>query len=210
MSCVLIADDHVLVRAGCRRYLEAEPDITRLGEAATGIEVLNQLRAEHWDLVLLDIRMPDLNGLDVLRHVALSHPKVRVLVLSGLPEEQYARNVIRAGAYGYISKTVAAAEIVAAIRLVLSGRRYVSATLAQAIAADLNSASEQPPHSQLSSREFQIFCKIAVGTGVSKIADELSLSVKTVSTYRARMMEKLEFSTNADVTAYAYRNKLFT
>jgi DNA-binding NarL/FixJ family response regulator len=146
--------------------------------------------------------------LDVLRRIGESHPKVRVLVMSGLPESQYAGNVIRAGAYGYISKDGSGADILAAVRRVLGGRRHVSAALAEAMADDLQTDSVQPLHSRLSSREFQIFCKIAVGTGVSAIASELSLSVKTVSTYRARMMEKLAFATNADVTAYAYRNQL--
>jgi len=208
MSSVLIADDHALVRAGCRQYLEIDPEITRVGEAATGLEVLEMLKSEVWDLVLLDIHMPKLNGLDVLRRIGENHPKVRVLVMSGLPEAQYAGNVIRAGAYGYISKDGSGADILAAVRRVLGGRRHVSAALAEAMADDLNSDSAQPLHSRLSSREFQIFCKIAVGTGVSAIASELSLSVKTVSTYRARMMEKLAFATNADVTAYAYRNHL--
>ncbi len=208
MSSVLIADDHALVRAGCRQYLEAEPDITRVGEAVTGIEVLEQLARESWDLVLLDIHMPKLNGLDALQRIGESHPKVRVLMMSGLPEAQYARNVMRAGAHGYISKDGSGTEIVAAVRRVLAGRRYISAAVAAVMADELELDAAQPLHSQLSSREFQIFCKIAVGIGVSAIASELRLSVKTVSTYRARMMEKLAFRTNADVTAYAFRNEL--
>lgn len=208
MSSVLIADDHALVRAGCRQYLEAEPDITRVGEAGSGIEVLEQLAGGPWDLVLLDIHMPKLNGLDALRRIGERHPRVRVLMMSGLPEAQYARNVMRAGAHGYISKDGSGIEIVAAVRRVLSGRRYVSAALAHVMADELEPDPDQPLHSQLSSREFQIFCKIAVGIGVSAIATELSLSVKTVSTYRARMMEKLAFRTNAEVTAYAFRNEL--
>ena len=208
MSSVLIADDHALVRAGCRRYLEAEPEITRIGEAATGIEVLEKLGAEGWDLVLLDIHMPKLNGLDVLRRIGESHPRVRVLMMSGLPEAQYALNVMRAGAHGYISKEGSGPEILAAVRQVLCGRRYISAAVAHAIADQLNPAADEPLHTRLSSREFQIFCKIAVGKGVSAIAGELDLSVKTVSTYRARMMEKLAFQTNADVTAYAFRHEL--
>jgi DNA-binding NarL/FixJ family response regulator len=209
MSSVLIADDHAIVRAGCVQYLAAEPGITRLGEAATGLDVLERLGTEHWDLVLLDIHMPKLSGLDALRQIVTSHPDVRVLVMSGLPEAQYARNVIRAGAHGYVSKDGTGAEMVAAVHVVLAGRRYVSTALALSMAGEPAVDSDQPLHSQLSSREFEIFCKIAVGTGVSAIASELKLSVKTVSTYRARMMEKLAFNTNADVTAYAFRNQLF-
>ena len=209
MSSVLIADDHAIVRAGCIEYLAAEPGITRVGEAANGVDVLEKLQTERWDLVLLDIHMPKLGGLDVLRQIIESHPKIRVLVMSGLPEAQYARNVIRAGAYGYLSKEGSAAEMLSAVRMVLSGRRYISAALALSMAGENTAESEEPLHSRLSSREFEIFCKIAVGTGVSAIASELKLSVKTVSTYRARMMEKLAFRSNADVTAYAFRNQLF-
>ena len=208
MSSVLIADDHALVRAGCRQYLEADSEITRVGEAATGIEVLDQLDAAQWDLVLLDIHMPQLSGLDALQRIGTRHPKVRVLVMSGLPAAQYAPNVMRAGAHGYISKDGSGAEIVAAVRQVLSGRRYLSPALDPAMYGDCAHEAQPALHSQLSAREFQVFCKIAVGIGVSAIANELSLSVKTVSTYRARMMEKLAFGTNADVTSYAFRNSL--
>jgi DNA-binding NarL/FixJ family response regulator len=208
MSRVIIADDHAVVRAGYRQFLEEEPDITQIGEAASGNEVLDRLRAEHWDALLLDIHMPDRGGLDILRRVSSGYPRVRVLVISGLPEEQYARNVLQAGASGYLSKNTAPEELLKAVRLILAGRRYISASLAEVLASDLNNDSEGPLHSRLSAREFQIFCKLARGSRGSDIADELHLSVKTVSTYRSRILEKMTFKSNADITAYSLRNGL--
>jgi two-component system invasion response regulator UvrY len=210
MSRVLIADDHAVVRAGYRQFLEADPSITEVGEAASGSETLDALRRKEWDLLLMDIHMPDRSGLDILKHVTTGYPDVRVLIMSGLPEEQYARNVLRAGASGYLSKGGSADELLKAVRLVLSGRRYVSASLAESMAADLENPRDQnqPPHTNLSTREFQIFRKLAAGAGVSEIAKELSLSVKTVSTYRSRILEKMGFKSNADITGYALRNGL--
>jgi len=208
LTRILIADDHAVVRAGIRQFLEGESNIKEIGEAATGNETLDQLRAGKWDLVLLDIFMPDRSGLDILRHIQVGHPKVKVLVLSGLPEQQYAINVLRAGACGYLAKDSAPEELLKAVNNVLAGRRYVSAALAEILVADLDSDPNKPLHTRLSTREFQIFCKIAGGRGVSDIANELSLSVKTVSTYRSRILEKMSFKTNADVTSYALRNGL--
>jgi two-component system, NarL family, invasion response regulator UvrY len=210
MSRVLIADDHAVVRAGYKQFLEADPSIMEVGEAASGSEALDALRRREWDLLLMDIHMPDRSGLDVLKHVTSGHPQVRVLIMSGLPEEQYARNVLRAGASGYLSKGGSPDEFLKAVRLVLTGRRYVSATLAESMAEALENPNDQnkPIHSALSAREFQIFRKLASGVCASQIADELSLSVKTVSTYRTRVLEKMSFSSNADLTAYAIRNGL--
>lgn len=208
MSRVLIADDHAVVRAGFRQFLEADSSITAIGEAATGSETLDQLRKQAWDMVLLDIHMPDRSGLDILRHIQTGHPSVKVLVMSGLPEQQYAVNVLRAGASGYLSKDSAPEELMKAVRTVLAGRRYVSAALAEMLAADLGGDPDKPMHARLSTREFQIFCKLAAGRGVSDIALELSLSVKTVSTYRSRILEKMNFRANADITSYALRNGL--
>ena len=148
------------------------------------------------------------SGLDILRHIQTGHPGVRVLVISGLPEQQYAVNVLRAGASGYLSKDSAPEELMKAVRTVLSGRRYVSAALAEILVADLDGDPDKPLHARLSTREFQIFCKLAAGRGVSDIANELSLSVKTVSTYRSRILEKMSFNANADITSYALRNGL--
>ena len=209
MARILIADDHAVVRAGYRQFLEADSAITEIGECDSGSAALDALRRQKWDLLLMDIHMPDRSGIDILRHVVSGYPEVRVLIMSGLPEEQYARNVLRAGARGYLPKDGSAEEFMKAIRLVLSGRRYVSATLAEQMAGELSEkAKDVPLHAQLSEREFQIFCKIAGGATVSSIATELSLSVKTVSTYRTRVLEKMQFTSNADLTAYALRNGL--
>jgi DNA-binding NarL/FixJ family response regulator len=210
MSRILIADDHAVVRAGYRQFLEADPSITEVGEAASGDETLDALRRGQWDLLLMDIHMPDRSGLDILKHVSASFPDIRVLIMSGLPEEQYARNVLRAGASGYLSKDGSPEELLRAVRLVLKGRRYISAALAESIAADLDNSSDQngPLHTSLSTREFQIFCKLAAGMAVNRIANELSLSIKTVSTYRGRVLEKMGFKSNADITTYALRNGL--
>jgi DNA-binding NarL/FixJ family response regulator len=189
----LIADDHAVVRAGFKQFLENDSSITAIGEASTGSETLDQLRKQSWDLVLLDIHMPDRSGLDILRHIQTGHPNVKVL---------------RAGASGYLSKDSAPEELMKAVRTVLSGRRYVSAALAEILVADLDGDPDKPMHARLSTREFQIFCKLAAGRGVSDIANELSLSVKTVSTYRSRILEKMNFTANADITSYALRNGL--
>jgi two-component system invasion response regulator UvrY len=208
MARVLIADDHAVVRQGYRQYLESDPTITDIGEAASGTETLEALRREQWDLLLMDIHMPDRSGLDILRHVSQGHPEVRVLIVSGLPEEQYARNVLRAGASGYLSKGGSLEEFLRAIRRVLSGRRYISTALAESMIEDLQNPKDAnaPVHSSLSTREFQIFCKLAHGAAINRIAEELHLSVKTVSTYRARILEKMGFKSNADITAYALRH----
>jgi DNA-binding NarL/FixJ family response regulator len=208
MTRVLIADDHVLVRAGLRQFLQDSGRFTAIGEAATGAQTLDMLREGDYDLLILDINMPDRGGLDILRHVRAGHPGIRVLVLSGYPERQYAVNVLKAGASGYLSKESAPEELLKALGLVLAGKRYVSAGLAEQLVSELDSDHDRPLHAGLSEREFQIFCKIAAGQSVSEIAGELSLSVKTVSTYRTRVLEKMCFKSNADITSYALRNGL--
>jgi len=210
MSKVLIADDHAVVRAGYKQFLEVERSITEIGEASSGNEALAQLRRRNWDLLLMDIHMPDRSGIDILRHVSTGYPNVRVLIMSGLPEEQYARNVLRAGARGYLSKGGSPEELLNAVRTVLKGNRYVSATLAESMAADLERPHDQnqPPHTALSSREFQIFRKLSAGAPLTGIAKELSLSVKTVGTYRSRILEKMAFKSNAELTGYALKNGL--
>jgi DNA-binding NarL/FixJ family response regulator len=195
-----------MVRTGIRQYLEEEPAFKEIGEAGSGRETLDKLRAGQWDLVILDINMPDRSGLDVLRHIHSANPGVRVLIVSGFPERQYALNVLRAGASGYLPKDSPPEELLKAVKAVLAGRRYVSATLAELLVADLDHDADKPLHDRLSEREFQIFCKIAAGRAVSEIANELCLSVKTVSTYRSRILEKMSFETNADMTSYALRN----
>jgi two-component system, NarL family, invasion response regulator UvrY len=205
---VLIADDHAMIRTGLRHYLEQDRLIDAIGETATGADTLQRLREGHWDLVILDINMPDRNGIDVLLHIRLDHPNVRVLVMSGFPENQYAINVLRAGALGYLAKDQAPEEFMRAVHTVLAGRRFVSAALSEMLVAALERPTDQRLHAALSQREFQILCKLAVSRSIAQIAEELSVSPKTISTYRARVLEKMNLDTNADLTTYALRNRL--
>lgn len=207
MARVLIADDHALFRAGLRQFLVQLLPGDDFGEAASGNETMACLQTQAWDLLVLDINMPDRGGLDILRYVRAGHPGTRVLVLSGYPERQYAMNVLRAGASGYVAKDAAPDEIAKAVRTVLQGRRYVSDNLADLLLRDLD-RGDKPLHSVLSEREFQIFGKLAAGRSVSEIGRELCLSVKTVSTYRTRVLDKMGMTSNADLTTYALRNEL--
>lgn len=208
MAKVLIADDHAVVRAGLRQFLEEDPSITEIGDASTGREALEALRTGGWDLLILDINMPDRSGLDILSHIRAAGYSTRVLVMSGLPERQYALNVLRAGARGYLSKEGAPDELLKAVRAILDGRRYVSPALAELLVSELDQDTDKPLHARLSEREFQVLCKLAAGRAVSDIAGELCLSVKTVSTYRTRVLDKMHLETNADLTTYALRNGL--
>jgi len=208
MAKVLIADDHALVRAGLRQFLEQDPQVTEIGEAISGSNTLDMLRSKQWDLLLLDIFMPDRSGLDILARVRALHPNTRVLVLSGYPERQYAISVLRSGANGFLSKESAPEELSKAVKTVLSGRRYVSAALADFLVSDMDADVTKPLHAALSEREFQTLCKLAAGRSVSEIANELCISVKTVSTYRSRILQKTSFKTNADLTSYALRTGL--
>lgn len=208
MIRILIADDHAIVRAGLRQFISDQADMSVAGEAATGAETVSLVRAEPYDVVLLDISMPDRNGVDTLKQLKQIRPEMPVLMLSAHAEEQYAVNLLRAGAAGYVSKDSASTQLVSAIRTVAHGRKYVSQDLAQQLADGVSGHGDEPLHAQLSQREFQIFCKLASGMPVSKIAKELFLSVKTVSTYRSRVLEKMGMKTNADLTYYAIKNKL--
>jgi len=208
MTRVLIADDHALVRAGLRQYLQQNGRFASIAEASSGSQTLDMLRGARFDLLILDINMPDRGGLDILKHVRASYPETRVLVLSAYPERQYAVNVLKAGASGYLSKESAPDELMKAVGQVMAGKRYVSSSLAELLVSELDTDHEKPLHAGLSEREFQIFCKLASGQSVSEIASELSLSVKTVSTYRTRVLEKMSFKSNADITSYALRNGL--
>lgn len=210
MLRILIADDHAVVRAGYREFLEADPSVTIVGEAASGREALKSLQQKEWDLLLLDINMPDQGGLDILQHVASHHPAVRVLVMSGLSEELYARNVIRAGAKGFVSKGSAPEEFLKAVSVVVRGGRYVSAALAESLAANLENRDDRDAalYATLSTREFQLLRKIAAGIPIGRIAKEMALSLKTVSNYRARLLKKMDLNSNAGITTYARRNGL--
>jgi two-component system, NarL family, invasion response regulator UvrY len=208
MASVLIADDHAMIRAGLRHYLEQDRSLRTIGETSTAAETLRQLSSAHWDLVILDINMPDRSGLDVLRDIRARHPATIVLMMSVFAEKQYAVNVLRAGAAGYLAKDKAPEEFSRAVRTVLAGRRFISTTLSEVLDSAPEESSGEPLHAVLSQREFQILCKLAVGRSVTEIAHELSLSVKTVSTYRMRLLEKMHLDTNADLTTYALRNGL--
>jgi DNA-binding NarL/FixJ family response regulator len=206
MIRILIADDHPILRAGLKTLLSECDDMTVTGEAGSGEETIEMIKATELDVVLLDITLPDMNGVDALKQIKRHRPQLAVLILSMHPEEQYAVNLLRAGACGYVPKEAAPEQLVTAIRTVMGGRRYVSATLAELLANDLGNGTQQPSHATLSEREFQIFCKLAAGLTVSQIGVNLNLSVKTVSTYRSRILEKMGMKTNADLTYYAIKN----
>jgi two-component system, NarL family, invasion response regulator UvrY len=208
MIRILIADDHAIVRAGLKQFIADQVDMEVAAEAASGAEAIAAVRASEFDVVLLDISMPDKNGIDTLKTLRHVKPELPVLMLSAYAEDQYAVNLLRAGASGYLNKEAASTQLVGAIRTVVQGRKYVSPSLAQILADGVSGDAEKPLHAELSQREFQIFCKLAAGAAVSKIADELNLSVKTVSTYRTRILEKMAMKSNADLTYYAIKNGL--
>ena len=208
MIRILIADDHAIVRAGLKQFIADQADMEVAAEASTGAETIAAVRAAEFDVVLLDISMPDKNGIDTLKTLKLVKPELPVLMLSAYAEDQYAVNLLRAGASGYLNKEAASTQLVGAIRTVVHGRKYVSPSLAQILADGVSGDADRPLHAELSQREFQIFCKLAAGAAVSKIADELNLSVKTVSTYRTRILEKMAMKSNADLTYYAIKNGL--
>jgi len=207
MIKVIIVDDHPVVRRGLRQIIEDEPDMEVAGEAKNAGECFSLVRKMECSLVLLDISLPDKSGFDVLKQLRYEHPGLPVLILSVHSEDQYAVRFIKAGASGYLMKEGAPEELVKAIRKVNAGGKYVSASLAEKLVSHL-SAFDKPPHENLSDREFQILCLIAGGKSLKGIADELCISEKTVSTYRARILEKMKMSTNADLTRYALDHHL--
>ncbi len=208
MIRILIADDHAILRRGLKEILLGEFKDAIFAEAGNAQEVLTNVRKQAWDLVILDITMPGRSGLDLLRDLKQLQPELPVLVLSMHPEDQYAKRVLRSGAAGYMNKETAPKELVTAIRKVLAGGRYVSAALAEKLASDLSADSARLPHERLSDREFEILRMIASGKTVSQIAEELHLSVTTVSTHRARILEKMDMANNAELMRYAMINAL--
>ena len=208
MIRALIADDHAVVRQGLIQILGNIPEITVAGEAINGQEVLDKVRAESWDVVILDISMPDCSGLDILKQLKSERPKLPVLVLSMHSEDQYAVRALKAGASGYLTKDSAPDELVKAIRKVVSGGRYVGSCLAERLAFEIGADSSKLPHETLSDREFQVLRLIASGKSVTEIAAELYLSSKTVSTYRVRLLKKMNLKTNAELMHYAMQNRL--
>lgn len=205
---ILIADDHAIVRSGLAQIVSDEADMRVAAETATGDATIAKVRESAFHVVLLDIAMPDKNGIDTLRIIKQIRPTQAVLMLSGYPESQYAISLLRAGADGYVAKDVPPTEILRAIRTVARGHRYLSESTADALAHKLSQPADQLPHELLSEREFQVFCKLSSGRLPTEIAEELHLSVKTVSTYRARVLEKMGMSNNADLTYYAIKNRL--
>ena len=207
MIRILIGDDHAIVRRGLKQIVEESYDMI-VDEAKNGQEVLEKTRKNEYDILVLDISLPDRSGLDVLKHLKNTKPDLPILILSIHPEEQYAVRVLRAGASGYLSKDSAPDELAAAIRKVSQGRKYVSTSLAEKLAFNLDKSTENPLHETLSDREFQVMCMIASGKTVKQIAEKLCLSVKTISTYRSRILEKMHMQNNAELTHYAIKNGL--
>ena len=207
MIRVLVADDHAVVRRGVVQILDEAPDMIAAGEASTGREALQAVQKGNCDVLVLDIAMPDGGGLEVLEQLQTLAPHLRVLILSMYPEKQYAVRALRAGAAGYLTKESTPDELVVAIRQIVGGKRYVTRSLAQALAAELES-EEGEPHALLSNREFQVMRLLAAGKTVSDIAAELALSVKTISTYRSRILKKLKLGSTAEIIRYAFEHGL--
>ena len=208
MIRVLIVDDHAIVRRGLKQILAETRDIEVAGEAGTGFQAIKIARQDAFDVVLLDISLPDKNGIEVLKQIKKERPKLAVLMLSMHAEHEFAVRALKAGAAGYLTKQSAPALLVTAIRHVAAGKKYVSPVLAQELANSLGVDTDRPPHETLSDREFQTMCMIASGKTLSGIAAELRLSPKTISVYRARLLEKLQLRNNSDVTRYAIKNQL--
>ena len=208
MIKILIADDHAIIRRGLKQIVSEQSDMTVAGEAGNGQQVLDLVHELPWDVVVLDINMPGRSGLDVLKELKRNHPKLPVLVLSVHPEDQYGVRVLKAGAAGYLTKESAPEELVQAIRKVYRGGKYISSTLAESLVVELVREPDRPLHESLSDREYEIVTMIASGKTVSEIGAELSLSVKTISTYRARALKKMNMRTNAELTHYMIEHKL--
>jgi DNA-binding NarL/FixJ family response regulator len=208
MQRILLVDDHEVVRDGLKKILDDQPGAITFGEASTAPEALRLVRAEEWDVVVLDLSLGDRSGLEVLKELKQIRPRLPVLILSMHSEEQYARRAFKAGASGYITKDNPRAELVKAINKVTQGGVYISPALAERLVIDLGSSIDRPPHEVLSNREFEVMRLIGSGKTVGEIAEMLNLSDRTISTYRARILEKMGMKTNAEITHYAIQNKL--
>jgi two-component system, NarL family, invasion response regulator UvrY len=205
---ILIVDDHAIVRQGLRRILEEAKGMKVAGEAANGVEALKMLRTENFDVILLDISMPEKNGIDTLKQIMDSNKDAKVLMLSMYPEDQYAVRLMKAGASGYLTKETAPEQLVEAIRTVVEGKKHINPSLAELLLQECGLDSEKPLHKNLSDREYQVLRMIGSGKQVSEIAKTLSLSVKTISTYRAHILEKMKLKNNAELTYYVMQNGL--
>ncbi len=208
MLKILIADDHPILRQGIKQIIEEAPDMEVTGEASNGAEVLTKVYNNDFDIIVLDITMPGRSGLEALKQLKNEKPKTPVIILSMHPEEQYAVRALKAGASGYLTKASAPEELVTAIRKVAQGGKYISSTLAEILASDLEGDSEKLPHETLSNREYQVLCMISAGKNLTGIAEELCLSIKTIGTYRARILAKMNMKNNAELIHYAFKNQI--
>jgi two-component system invasion response regulator UvrY len=208
MIRILLVDDHAILRRGLRALLSDEFHDATLGEASNAEQALEQLAKRVWDIALLDITLPGKGGLELLKEVKAARPKLPVLVLSAHPEDQFAVRALKAGAEGYMTKESAPEELVKAVRKILAGGKYVSPSLAEKLATGVRKDLTRLPHQTLSDREYEVMCRIAAGKTVTEIAGELSLSVKTISTYRTKILEKLGVKNSAEITRYALQNQL--
>lgn len=208
MIKILIADDHAVVRRGLRQIINDEPDFEVVAEAQNGQEVMDKIEKSNCDVVVLDITMPDKNGLVVLQEVKAARPRLPILILSMHPEDQFALRALKLGASGYLTKESAPEELVGALRKVTSGGKYISSSLAEQLVSEISSDSPRPSPERLSEREFQVLRMIAQGKTISQIAEDMGLSVKTVSTYRTRLLLKMKMKTNAELVRYAVQHGL--
>jgi DNA-binding NarL/FixJ family response regulator len=208
MIKILVVDDHVLVREGLKKILLDTPDMVVADEASNGQEVTKKIWDNDYDLILLDISLPGRSGLDVLKQLKCTKPEVPILILSVHPEEQYALRSLRAGAAGYLTKQSAPDELIGAIRKVAKGRKYITSSIGEKLAFELEVDSRRLPHEILSDREYQVMCMIGSGKAVKEIAETLSLSVKTISTHRTHILNKMQMKNNAQLTHYAIKNAL--
>ena len=208
MIRILVADDHAVIRQGLKQIVADSPDIMVAGEASNGQEVLDKVLENDYDLLLLDITMPGRSGLDILKDVKSLRPTLPIMILSMHPEEQYAVRALKSGASGYLTKESLPSELLEAIRRVSIGGKYISSSLAESLASEIQAGYDKPLHKALSDREYQVMCLITSGKTIDKIAEELYLSSKTISTYRSRILVKMKMKSNAELTRYAVENQL--
>ncbi len=205
---ILVVDDHAVVRQGVKQILNEQFQGAVIGEARNAEEMIDRIKKFTWDIVVLDVGMPGKSGLDALKDLKQVCPKLPVLVLSAYPEDQLARRMLKAGASGYLTKDSAPNELVQALRKILGGGKFVSASMAELLVANLNEQAERPPHELLSDREYQVMCLIAVGKSLKEISEDLCVGISTINTYRARILEKMQLKNNTELTHYALENRL--
>lgn len=208
MIKMIIADDHTIVRAGLRELLSICPDMAKIDEAYDGQDLLKKVRKKKYDVILLDISMPGRNGIEILKQIKIERPNLPILVLSMHPEDQYAVRTLKAGASGYLTKNTTSDKLIEAIKTVHQGGKYITSSLAEVLAHNLSNDRETPLHKRLSDREYHVFCQIGSGKTVSQIASEMFLSAKTISTYRRRILSKMDMKNNAELIYYAIKNNL--